>query len=312
MATFNRAELLPHTIAAVRAQSWTDWELIVIGDACTDATAGLLEHLMREDARIRFVNRATRYGEQSGPNNDGFDLGRGRYVAFLNHDDIWLPSHLATAVAEIERSGADLVFCLPLAADIHGVVWLYPVASDLRYDPALYIPASFWLLRAELRARVGPWFPARAIWGFNPSQNFLFRCWRHRARIQGYAAATCIALPSGGRANGYALRDPTETAHWAARVRDEPDLSQHLLTDAVRAGRHGDTRLPRALWPMLRDRGTRVWWGWIARLGIEPQAVRGFLRFRRKGAWMEHLHRFRGLPPREAEATPPPPPRPRS
>jgi GT2 family glycosyltransferase len=60
----------------VRAQTRSDWELIVVGDACTDDTADVVATF--PDPRIRFVNLPENVGEQSGPNNEGVRLGHGR------------------------------------------------------------------------------------------------------------------------------------------------------------------------------------------------------------------------------------------
>ncbi len=121
MVTYNRSELLTYSIGSVMRQSLPDWELIVVGDGCTDDTAEVVGNLAAADPRIRFVNRTPRCGEQAGPNNHGVELARGRYLAFLNHDDLWLADHLERSVETIERLDADLVFPLPLNIDRQGV-----------------------------------------------------------------------------------------------------------------------------------------------------------------------------------------------
>ena len=89
IATYNRAHTLRHAVQSVRNSSFTDWELIVVGDACTDDSAECVAAF--NDPRIRFVNLPDRTGHQSGPNNHGLALARGKYVAFLNHDDLFFP-----------------------------------------------------------------------------------------------------------------------------------------------------------------------------------------------------------------------------
>jgi glycosyltransferase involved in cell wall biosynthesis len=66
-ATYNRSNILPYTIASVLRSTFEDWELLVVGDACTDDTEQVVSAF--NDPRIRFFNLAQNVGEQSGPNN---------------------------------------------------------------------------------------------------------------------------------------------------------------------------------------------------------------------------------------------------
>src|SRR5262249_28181342 len=109
-ATYNRSNVLQYTIASVLRATFADWELLVVGDACTDDTEEVVSAF--HDPRIRFFNLAQNVGEQSGPNNAGCQYARGSYIAYLNHDDLWLPGHLATALTGLEATEADLVFTL--------------------------------------------------------------------------------------------------------------------------------------------------------------------------------------------------------
>jgi glycosyltransferase involved in cell wall biosynthesis len=89
-ATYNRRRALACTIESVRRQSFEDWEMIIVGDACTDDTAETVAKFA--DPRIRFINLTRNFGEQAGPNNVGFAAANGPIIAFLNHDDLWLPT----------------------------------------------------------------------------------------------------------------------------------------------------------------------------------------------------------------------------
>ena len=70
--TYNRSNVLRYAIESVLAQTVSDWEMIVIGDACTDDTAEVVESF--GDGRIRFHNLDQNVGEQSGPNNVGTSI----------------------------------------------------------------------------------------------------------------------------------------------------------------------------------------------------------------------------------------------
>src|SRR5437879_999756 len=97
-ATYNRSEVLKHAIRSVLGSTLSDWELLVVGDGCTDDTELCVTSF--GDPRIRFVNLPKNTGGQSAPNNLGMELARGRYIAFLNHDDLILNHHLETCVRE--------------------------------------------------------------------------------------------------------------------------------------------------------------------------------------------------------------------
>lgn len=107
-ATYNRSHVLRYAIASLIRSGFSGWEQIVIGDACTDDTGEVVAAF--NDPRICFINLSENTGEQSGPNNEGCRLARGRYIAFLNHDDLWFPGHLQTLIEWIERENADLVY----------------------------------------------------------------------------------------------------------------------------------------------------------------------------------------------------------
>src|ERR1044072_9090302 len=109
IATYNRSRALACAIESVIRQTFTDWELIVVGDACNDDTAEVVAGYMRADARVRFVNLERNCGEQSGPNNVGRTLARAPLIAYLSHDDLWLPHHLKTCSEALAVTRADLV-----------------------------------------------------------------------------------------------------------------------------------------------------------------------------------------------------------
>ena len=73
LATYNRSRVLAHAIESVRSSTLTDWELIVVGDHCTDDTAEVVASF--DDPRITFINLPQNVGEQSGPNNEGVRRG---------------------------------------------------------------------------------------------------------------------------------------------------------------------------------------------------------------------------------------------
>ena len=94
---YNAARFLPETLAAVRAQTLTDWEQILVDDGSTDDSIAIVEAASRDDSRFRLL-RTPRNGGPSAARNCALDAARGRFVAFLDADDLWLPEKLARSV----------------------------------------------------------------------------------------------------------------------------------------------------------------------------------------------------------------------
>ena len=106
-ATYNRSNVLFYAISSLLRSTFEDWEMIIIGDACTDDTRDVVAGFT--DSRIQYYNLTENFGDQSGPNNMGFSLARGEYIAYLNHDDLYFPDHLGTSLELLEKSNADFV-----------------------------------------------------------------------------------------------------------------------------------------------------------------------------------------------------------
>jgi glycosyltransferase involved in cell wall biosynthesis len=94
MPTYNRAAWLPASIKSVQAQTFADWELIIVDDGCTDGTAAVVEALIRHDRRLRLLGNLGAQGP-AGARNTGIRAASGALIAFLDSDDLWEPSKLA-------------------------------------------------------------------------------------------------------------------------------------------------------------------------------------------------------------------------
>jgi glycosyltransferase involved in cell wall biosynthesis len=92
--THNRAALLREAVASVKAQTYRDFEILVVDDASTDDTREVLA-AWRE---VRVLRHACRRGVAAA-RNTGIDAARGEWLAFLDSDDLWLPAKLARQMA---------------------------------------------------------------------------------------------------------------------------------------------------------------------------------------------------------------------
>lgn len=289
-ATYNRSNVLRYTIESVIRSTFEDWELLVIGDACTDDTEEIVASF--DEPRIHFTNLKENVGEQSGPNNEGFRRSRGRFIAYLNHDDLWLANHLETAMEGIEETGASLVFTL--------LVWVLPDGSRRlgaasptgRYEPYMMVPASCWLMRRELIERVGPWRSHRELYDV-PSQDWLLRASADN-ELRMLPKITVVAIPSGERHGSYSGRDVLTNRRYFERIAGEPDfLEQELSEIAVHYATEAAS--PR-VWPSIQKAGKNAVRQLVVKSGRSTGAFVNFLRYRRKGGFVDRLRQNRGLP----------------
>lgn len=112
---YNAHDYIEETIAMVIAQTYTDWELILVDDCSSDGSRGRIEECMSlaEDnggeGKIRLIAKAVNEGAARA-RNTGIEAARGRYVAFLDADDVWMPDKLEKELAFMEEKQAAFVF----------------------------------------------------------------------------------------------------------------------------------------------------------------------------------------------------------
>ena len=104
---FNAARYIPETINSVRAQTYPSWEMLVIDDCSTDDTRGIVQAQAQLDDRIRLITLERRSGP-AGARNEGFRNARGQYIAFLDSDDLWMPTKLEEQLAFMKEG--DIAF----------------------------------------------------------------------------------------------------------------------------------------------------------------------------------------------------------
>lgn len=301
-ATYNRSNVLAYAIRSVLASEYEDWEMIVVGDACTDDTESVVSAF--GDPRIRFYNLEENFGDQSGPNNVGFTQSRGEYIAYLNHDDLYFPDHLGRCLNHLRETDADFVHaaalrCFPVNSPGNVVrmrLALHAVSGLERYAPLAGVPASTWLLKRSVVERVGPWKPATQCYG-SSSQDWLFRAWKSGTKMHFTGHASVLIIPSGLRPSDYANREVQDSKFFFTAMQSPGFRERWLEEIAVRSAAAAvSVRLsPRH---HLRTFGSFVY-RLLARgllhLGIPPRELLRMLTFGRKGRFIQHLRRRRGL-----------------
>jgi glycosyltransferase involved in cell wall biosynthesis len=159
---YNAERFLAETLDSVLAQTWTDFECIVVDDGSTDSTAQIIQAV--SDPRIRYVWKENR-GTVADARNTGIALATGEFVALLDSDDIWLSRKLEEQVRLFRaKPHLGLVFCGYAISNQHLKVRtvIYPDRDDFNFRRWILLegngiaPSSTAMIRRSVTETIGP------------------------------------------------------------------------------------------------------------------------------------------------------------
>lgn len=107
---YNAGYFISQSIESVMAQSFQNWELIIIDDHSKDNTLAIVQSYCDKDTRIRCLQTEYPSGSPTVPRNLGIKVAKGRYIAFLDSDDAWLPNKLEEQLKAFEDPKVAIVF----------------------------------------------------------------------------------------------------------------------------------------------------------------------------------------------------------
>lgn len=108
MPSYNSEKYIETSIRSVVAQTYTDWELIIVDDCSTDGTEAIIRSFS-DDSRIRFLKNEKNSGAAVS-RNYALREAKGKWIAFLDSDDVWLPEKLEKQVRFMEETGYAFTF----------------------------------------------------------------------------------------------------------------------------------------------------------------------------------------------------------
>ena len=110
IATHNREKLLPEAVKSIQEQTYSNFEIIIVDDASQDDTPAVIERLIENDPRIRFIHSDKNIGPGAA-RNLGIAVARGEYVAIMDDDDLSEPYRLELEIEAFRKNpDAKLVF----------------------------------------------------------------------------------------------------------------------------------------------------------------------------------------------------------
>lgn len=137
---YNAAAFIRQTMEMVQAQTYTDWELILVDDGSKDNSCEVIEDYLKEnpDERIRLIKKGINEGAALSRNR-GIKEAKGRYIAFLDADDVWLTHKLQRQMEFMKEKDAGFVFSAYEFGDEEaiGTGRIVHVPDSLTYKKAL-------------------------------------------------------------------------------------------------------------------------------------------------------------------------------
>lgn len=137
---YNVKNYIVETMDCVRAQTYTDWELLLVEDGSTDGTKQIVQDYIQRtaDERIYLIEHPENGGAAKA-RNDGVSQAKGRYIAYLDSDDLWEPKKLEMQLAFMKKKEAAFSFTGYEFADENGqgLGKVVHVPETLNYKQAL-------------------------------------------------------------------------------------------------------------------------------------------------------------------------------
>lgn len=107
--SYNSEKFIAETIRSVQNQSYTNWEMIIVDDCSSDRTESIISDFINDDPRISFYQLQKNSGAGVA-RNQAVDLAKGRYIAFLDSDDLWKPEKLQKQIDFLSLNNAPFSF----------------------------------------------------------------------------------------------------------------------------------------------------------------------------------------------------------
>lgn len=300
-ATYNSSHLLKFAIRSVLDSDFQNWEMIVVGDCCTDDTSEVVHEF--QDPRITFYNLEKNSGQQAAPNNYGLKKAKGKYLSFLNQDDLFFPDHISRSLEEIECSGADFLI-IPGIKILRSkreefeagkyAVQLNSIHPDGKFSTNVFSVASTWFLKKKTAEKLGQWKMEKDLY-VTPSQEWIFRGYLAGIRFHFPSRVGILIILSGERKNSYNQKFSHEHDYFSKRLQDNELKAMLLEKAAIFACKQLQSQLffqPKIL--IKRVIGLPLDW-FMKVLKIHPSAFRNRRAWGKKGSLIRKVRKDTGL-----------------
>jgi Glycosyltransferases involved in cell wall biogenesis len=222
IATYNSSKTLYYALKSLLNQTFQDFEAWIVGDGCTDDSEKIV--LSFSDDRLNWFNRESNSGRQSAPNNEGIRRAKGKFIAYLGHDDLWLPHHLETMHKVVSEENIDFAYPITIGVAPEKIQYIFgQLTIGINFDN-FQTPPSSWFHKKDLLTRVGCWTENYLALNEGADKEFFTRVYKSGAAMKAIPSLSVIKFPSPAW-RSYEKRTELENViktYWA-KIEANPD-----------------------------------------------------------------------------------------
>lgn len=221
--TYNWSAALRCAIQSVLLQTEQDFEVLVVGDGCTDDSEDVVAAF--GDPRLRWHNLDRNHGSQWAANNHALEHASADWIAYLGHDDIWYPTHLVAVLETARRTSAEIVTSAmimygPPHARVHGIAGVFP---DNQFRPNYFVPPSAFSHAKALYGDVIQWRDPDTL-ALPMDAAFLNELALANRPFASTLELTCFKFNAAFRRDSYVSKPIAEQEAMLERIRSEGDF----------------------------------------------------------------------------------------
>jgi glycosyltransferase involved in cell wall biosynthesis len=304
IATYNAPHLLQYAIKSVLNSDHSDWELIIIGDGCSQPTADCIESFA--DNRITYENLPKNTGGQSAPNNHGLKISNGDIIMYLNQDDMYLSNHISNCINILRNDDASILLTPYIVIEKtnrefethQSEYWdvnIRGVSVNNTYMPHGFYVASSWAMTKNATIKMGLW-PCHTTCHVTPSQELLFQSSKKDIEFRYNKNIGVIVIFSGLRDDSYLNKFSVEHKACEEQLTLNPQFKEMLFEKAAitLASKLLGKRLKRPffqVFQILTYPLTKL----VQKFNIHPSSIKQIIKGGRKGAQIKKHREKVGL-----------------
>ena len=232
--TYNWSAALRCAIRSVLLQTEQNFEILVVGDGCTDDSADVVASF--GDARIHWHNLDRNYGSQWAANNYAIEHAASDWIAYLGHDDIWYPTHLEAILRAAKEHDAEVVTSVmalygPPDSGIRGIAGLFSSGS---YSASDFVPPSAFAHKTSIYGDGIKWQDPASV-TVPMDALFMSRAAMAAKRFASTRELTSFKFNAAWRRDSYKIKSTDEQQRLLERIQSDADFRSRGLIDIMDA-----------------------------------------------------------------------------